>query len=67
MRVESAKTLLSRKILCLTEIALETGFSDQAAFNRTFKAMTGTTPGRWRRANLLETSAKKDFVDERAA
>lgn len=47
-RVEFAKTLLRHSSAPLPEIALQTGFSDQAAFSRTFRAIVGTTAGRWR-------------------
>jgi hypothetical protein len=47
--VQAAKGLLSACEISLTEVALEAGFSDQAAFNRTFKAVSGMTPGQWRR------------------
>jgi AraC family transcriptional regulator len=48
-RVEKAKTLLSTSICALSDAALRAGFSDQAAFSRTFKAVVGTSPGQWRR------------------
>jgi transcriptional regulator GlxA family with amidase domain len=32
----------------LTEIALSTGFSDQAHFTNTFRRTAGTTPRAWR-------------------
>jgi AraC family transcriptional regulator len=50
-RLESAKDLLLHSNKSLSEIALQVGFSDQAAFSRTFSALVGTTPGRWRREN----------------
>ena len=48
-RVERAKQLLSDSRCPLSEVALQTGFADQAAFSRTFKAVVGSSPGRWRR------------------
>ena len=48
-RVERAKALLLRSACPLSEVALQTGFSDQAAFSRTFGAVVGTPPGQWRR------------------
>jgi AraC-like DNA-binding protein len=50
-RLESAKDLLLHSNKSLSDIALQVGFSDQAAFSRTFSAAVGTTPGRWRREN----------------
>src|SRR5580692_8239343 len=47
-RVETAKGLLLHSGHSLSDIAMQTGFSDQAAFSRTFGTIVGTTPGRWR-------------------
>jgi AraC family transcriptional regulator len=46
-RVDRAKFLLRSSSAPLSEIALESGFSDQAAFSRTFRAVVGTSPLRW--------------------
>jgi AraC family transcriptional regulator len=46
-RVEFAKSLLKNASMPLAEIALRCGFSDQAAFSRTFGALVGTSPKRW--------------------
>jgi AraC family transcriptional regulator len=46
-RVELAKSLLKTSELSLAEIALRSGFCDQAAFSRTFAALVGTSPKRW--------------------
>src|SRR5260370_35551386 len=46
-RVERAKFLLRSSSAPLSEIALESGFSDQAVFSRTFRAVVGTSPMRW--------------------
>ncbi len=48
-RVERAKSLLINSILPLSEVASQSGFSDQAAFSRTFKSVAGAPPGQWRR------------------
>jgi AraC family transcriptional regulator len=48
-RIEKAKALLSTSMCALSEAALQAGFSDQAAFSRTFKAVVGASPGQWRR------------------
>jgi AraC-like DNA-binding protein len=50
-RVEHAKDLLSRTSKSLVEIALLSGFCDQAAFTRSFSRMEHITPSHWRRAN----------------
>ena len=50
-RVEAAKSLLLHSNKSLLTVALEVGFSDQPAFNRSFREIVGTSPGRWRRAN----------------
>jgi AraC family transcriptional regulator len=47
-RVETAKTLLRYSSCSLPEIALQSGFADQPAFSRTFSAVVGTPPGKWR-------------------
>ena len=50
-RLEAAKSLLLHSNNSLLTIALEVGFSDQPAFNRSFRQIVGTSPGQWRRAN----------------
>lgn len=54
-RVERARRLLLQSNLPLAEIALEAGFSDQAVFSRTFGAVVGTPPARWRTEHLIRT------------
>src|SRR4029077_4299016 len=49
LRIEQAKDLLSRTEKSLTDIALLSGFCDQAAFTRTFSRIEHMTPSRWRR------------------
>ncbi len=48
-RIERAKALLVHSACPLSEVALQTGFADQAALSRTFRAVLGSPPGRWRR------------------
>jgi AraC family transcriptional regulator len=50
-RVKAAKSLLLHSNKSLLTVALEVGFSDQPAFNRSFREIVGTSPGRWQRAN----------------
>jgi AraC family transcriptional regulator len=49
-RVELAQRLLAATHRPLSEVALATGFADQAHFSRVFKQATGMTPGGYRRA-----------------
>jgi AraC family transcriptional regulator len=51
LRVERAKELLSKTDKPLSEIALLSGFCDQAAFARTFRRIERNTPSNWRRVN----------------
>src|SRR5271156_1541114 len=60
-RIDIAKALLSETNKSLVEIAAQTGFSDQAALTRTFAAVVGATPGKWRR----EHSHRRMFVEMR--
>lgn len=46
-RVACAKTLLGMRVP-LAEIAVASGFHDQAHFTRVFRSVTGMTPGAWR-------------------
>ncbi len=48
-RIEHAKELITQTGMSLIEIAIQSGFNDQAAFTRTFHQFVGVTPGRWRR------------------
>ena len=50
-RIQASKSMLSHSDKSLLTIALEVGFSDQPAFNRSFREFVGTSPGQWRRAN----------------
>jgi AraC family transcriptional regulator len=47
-RIERAIQLLLHSDRSIAEIAIEVGFSDQAAFSRTFSANIGAPPARWR-------------------
>jgi AraC family transcriptional regulator len=48
-RIELAKDLMRATTHPLADIALQCGFSDQAAFSRTYAQAVGVSPGRWRR------------------
>src|SRR5579862_454827 len=51
LRIDHAKSLLSEPSTSLAEIALLSGFFDQAAFTRAFSRSEHMTPSRWRRLN----------------
>lgn len=48
-RIDHAKQLMSQTSMSLIDIAIQSGFNDQAAFTRTFHQLIGVSPGRWRR------------------
>jgi AraC-like DNA-binding protein len=58
-RIHAAKSVLLHSDKPLLTVALEVGFTDQPAFNRTFREMVGTSPGHWRRANAPMPKAFK--------
>lgn len=49
-RIRRVQELLLKGDVPLTEIAAETGFSDQAHFTRTFRRLVGETPAAWQKA-----------------
>jgi AraC family transcriptional regulator len=51
LRVEFACRVISRSDAPLAAIALEAGFADQSHFTKTFKRLTGVTPGQYRSAS----------------
>ena len=50
-RIERAQELLMNTRESLADISEQAGFSDQAAFTRTFHQIVGISPGRWRRVH----------------
>jgi AraC family transcriptional regulator len=50
VRIESACNAIRSQGLPMTDVALAAGFADQAHFARTFKRITGLTPGQFRAA-----------------
>lgn len=48
-RVALAKRLLLGSPLAMVDVALESGFSDQSSFYRSFKRIAKTSPNQWRR------------------
>lgn len=51
-RVERAKGLMANFRLPLADIAIQCGFADQSALNRSFRRILGVTPGMWRRRTV---------------
>lgn len=49
-RIERAQELLALPDMPLADVAIRSGFGDQAAFTRTFHRIVGMPPGQWRRA-----------------
>jgi len=49
-RIDRAKALLATGDIPIADIAIQSGFSDQAAFTRAFARIVGDSPARWRRA-----------------
>jgi AraC-like DNA-binding protein len=52
-RVEHAQELLRQTTAPIVDIAMQSGFADQAAFTRTFRQVVGVSPGRWRRYHRM--------------
>ena len=50
-RVELAAQCMLTTDACLSDIALQCGFTDQAHFSKHFRQATGQTPAAWRRAH----------------
>ena len=51
-RVEYAKDLIRRKPdMKISEVWMQSGFSTETSFFRTFKAVTGMTPTEWKSTN----------------
>jgi len=55
-RIDHAKKLMSQTSMSLIDIAIQSGFNDQAAFTRTFHQLAGVSPGRWRRHYMTRHS-----------
>ena len=57
-RVEIAKQLLSGTLVPIKEIAMQCGFCNKGHFARAFKSIVGTTPKRFRVAELTKVIAR---------
>ena len=47
---EESKKLLAKEGLSIADIAFQTGFSEQSAFNRAFKRWTGLSPMEYKKS-----------------
>jgi|GEM_PF-318067 len=61
-RLEKAAELLLQADLSIVEIALDSGFSDQAQFTKAFRQMYGVPPGSYRRLSARRTPARRDVA-----
>lgn len=52
VRISAARTLLENTTRTIADIACETGFYDHSHFTRTFKRISGMSPGNYRRSHL---------------
>ncbi len=59
-RIERAKQLMLKRNIPLTNIAAETGFSDQAHFTRVFRKTVGATPSNWKKASHHRSETRGD-------
>jgi AraC-like DNA-binding protein len=57
-RLEHAQKLMLATDRCLGDIAVASGFADQAHFGRVFRRFFGESPGVWRRAKECVTIAR---------
>ena len=55
-RMEKAKEYLKNNVWTVTEIAIETGYSDSNYFSKVFKKYTGVSPKQYRERALRDRS-----------
>jgi AraC-like DNA-binding protein len=70
VRINRAMKLMLDGDEPLSEIALATGFADQAHFSKSFRRMAGTTPTQWRRLHqpvVTTHHAEHGWTSERTA
>ena len=60
-RIEHAQQLLRQTTTPIVDIAMRSGFGDQAAFTRTFRQVVGLSPGRWRRYHSTKVIGPDDL------
>ena len=57
-RIQLACRLLRDDAAKVSAVALDVGYQSEAAFSRAFKALVGTSPGRWRRQQLFRAGRR---------
>jgi len=65
VRFEVARQLLSDPGIALDNVAAALGYAGVSPFMRTFHRWTGTTPGRWRRAQTAERLRDHEVSSDR--
>ncbi|WP_299970303.1 AraC family transcriptional regulator [uncultured Roseobacter sp.] len=65
-RLMAAQELMQQSGFDLAEIAVITGFSDQAHLTRAFRGFTGQTPGSWRQSRMRADRSKHDSLVQSA-
>lgn len=64
IRIEKAKNLLLNPHLRISEIAFEVGFQSLSQFNRAFRKVSGETPTKYRKANVLSSQEWEDREED---
>ncbi len=59
LRLETAQEMMLATTEPLSQIALASGFSDQAHLSKQFRRVVGETPGAWRRRQLTEAQVER--------
>lgn len=62
IRKKHATKYLQQKSFTMNEIAEKTGYSDARSFRRAFKKWTGTTPDKYRKSYLSESSTTENLL-----
>ncbi len=65
LRITKAKELLEVTDLSIHEIAMETGFSDDASFSTRFSAMAGISPSRYRKDAITRKQVSQSADTEK--
>lgn len=63
-RIKSAEMMLMQPGLSISQIALQSGFSSIATFNRTFKKLKGCTPTQYRGMFQVHIDIAADFASD---